>query len=156
MDLKLFDNSTMSLYQRKIILFWAIWSTMVALSDTFNILQQFGYKINRSLSSNNINLVKQSLQHYHWDNSFLSLFLFGFIVLGAWVVALFAWRGLKNLKCAYQAFGAIILIEAIFTLADEFFFQYDIEHGHILRLSFKLISFLVFLKFNPINKGSQL
>jgi hypothetical protein len=156
MVLKLFDNETMSLYQRSIMLFWAIWSTMVALSDTFNVLQQFGYKINNSLSSNNINLVKQSLQHYHWDNPYLSLFIFSFIVLGAWVVALFAWRGLKNLRYAYQAFMAIFIIEAIFTLADEFFFQYDIEHGHILRLSFKLISFLVFLKFNTTDKVPKL
>ena len=83
----------------------------------------------------------------------------------AWLIAGFFWRAVfaskvnyeQYLQKCYLAFLLSFAIEAFFILADEIFIQYDLEHGHIDRLGFKLITFLVFFIIGKsITKGVSL
>ncbi|OGT41014.1 MAG: hypothetical protein A3F42_06780, partial [Gammaproteobacteria bacterium RIFCSPHIGHO2_12_FULL_37_34] len=135
-----------------IIAFWALWSTLVALTDVINFLQAIAWlPMDWTFTSNNFALVVKSVGMYGLQNTLLPLALFFVIVIWACLIAVLFWRALfahhsKNnyLQKCYTAFLACFSIEAVFILADELFIQYDFEHGHMDRLGFKLITFLVF------------
>lgn len=136
-----------------IILFWTLWSSLVALTDTINFFQALRWLPTEwAFSSNNYALVAKSVNVYATPGSLLPLTLFFLIVIWTWVIAWLFWRALfayqvdkvSYLQKCYVAFLACFSIEALFILADEIFIQYDFEHGHMDRLGFKLITFLVF------------
>lgn len=138
---------------RGIILFWAIWSLLVALSDSVNLLQHLHLLPSHwAYTSGNYDLVVQIFSLYKINNQPLFLFLYFIIVVSAWIITLFFGRAVftseKNseqylLRC-YTAFLMLFAIDACFILADELFIQYTLEHGHMERLGFKLVTFLVF------------
>ena len=91
--------------QKIIILFWAIWSTEVAMSDLFCMLQDFGFTQSlHLLSSNNMKLVETGLNHFNIASPFLVNSLFFVIVIWAWVTAIVCWSGLWSVRNAYWAF----------------------------------------------------
>ena len=140
-------NIKLSTCQKMIILFWAIWSTEVAGSDLICFLQNFGITQKLHLfSSNNIKLIEAVLNHYNISFPFLVISLFFGIVLWSWVTAIFCWCGLWNVRNANRAFILLCLMDGSFIIFNEFFFQYELVHGSMLRLAFKLVSFAVFAK----------
>lgn len=136
-----------------IVLFWALWSTLVALTDTVDFFQAINWlPRDWAFTSHNYDLVIKSVSTYGLQHTFLPIVLFFTIVVLAILIALLFWRALfaypfdKNayLQKCYTAFLVSFLMEAIFILADELFIQYTFEHGHMDRLGFKLITFIVF------------
>ncbi|MBA2711489.1 MAG: hypothetical protein H0U57_12975 [Tatlockia sp.] len=146
-----------------IIVFWALWCTFVALSDTVDWLQKAQIlPSNLAFTSQNYGLVAQSLARYQIENHILTLLLFMIIILFAWTIAIFfiraAFSPKQNLerylqKC-YSAFFLSFCISWFFIIADEFFIQYAFEHTHMNRLSLKFISFIVFLLCAPKKEGN--
>lgn len=138
---------------RGIIVFWAFWSLLVALSDSVNFLQQANILPSHWVfTSKNYDLVMNSLALYQINNVVLTLFLYFFIVLFAWIITLCFIRAAfssstgvaRYLQRCYTAFLLSFAIEAFFIMADEIFVQYALEHGHMDRLGFKMLTFLVF------------
>ena len=146
-------NKPLIILSWSIIAFWALWSTLVALTDVVNFLQAIAWVPNDWVfTSNNFSLVEKSLSIFGLQNTALPIVLFFFIVALACFIAVLFWQALfayrfdKNsfLQKSYIAFLASFALEAIFILADEIFIQYDFEHGHMDRLGFKLLTFLIF------------
>ncbi len=147
------NNRSLQWITKGIILFWAIWSLLVALSDTVNLLQHIHLlSPNWAYSSGNYDLITQLFSIYKINHQPLFLMLYFIIIVFAWIITFFFWRAAltskKNLQYylqrCYIAFLMIFAIDACFVIADEIFIQYTLEHGHIDRLNFKLITFLVF------------
>ncbi|NDH09585.1 MAG: hypothetical protein EBY16_08250, partial [Gammaproteobacteria bacterium] len=67
-------------------------------------------------------------------------------VIWAWVTAIVCWSGLWSVRNAYWAFFLLCLMDGAFIIFNEFFFQYELVHGSMLRLTFKLLSFSVFVQ----------
>lgn len=136
-----------------IIVFWALWSLLVALSDSINLFQQLNLLPGSwAFTSKNYDLVVQLFSYYQVNHQTLHLIMYCLIVLLAWVIAIVSARAALTkpqsehyLPKCYTAFLFIFAIDALFILVDEIFIQFALEHGHMDRLGFKLISFLVFI-----------
>ncbi|MDX1836030.1 hypothetical protein DIZ81_13240 [Legionella taurinensis] len=147
------DNRSLRWIAKGILLFWMLWSLLVALSDTVNLLQRLHLlPAHWVYTSGNYDLVVQTFSLYKLNNEPLFLLSYFVIVVFAWVITFFfaraVWASEKNghyLQRAYTAFLVILAIDAGFILADELFIQYAMEHGHMNRLGFKLLTFIVFL-----------
>lgn len=145
-----------TLTQQGIILFWALWFTLVALSDLANFLQTLNLLPSSfSFSSNNYKLIVKSLSFHTTPNHRLALWLFGIILLWVLLIAILFWCALFSpnylqLKISYVAFLLSLAMTACFVLWDELFIQYDLEHGHIIRLGFQLITLMMFMNLKTI------
>lgn len=147
-------NGALKWISHGIVLFWTIWSSLVALGDSVNLLQEANILPSYLIyTSRNYDLLTKSFSLYQVQSQPLMLGFYFIIVLFAWMISLFFWRAVLAIrtnhqhylhKC-YTAFMVSFAIEAFFILADEIFLQYELEHGHMARLGFKLITFLVFL-----------
>lgn len=147
------NNRSLEWIGKGIILFWAMWSLLVALTDSIDWLQQVNLlSPDWAFTSGNFELLVQSLAHYKLNNHYLNLFLYFVIVIFAWIITIFFVRAVfsskKNIKQylqrCYAAFLMSLAIEAFFIIVDEIFIQYPLEHGHMDRLGFKLVTFIVF------------
>lgn len=152
----------LSLLERGILLFWTVWATLVMLTDGIDFLQQIKVlPANLAFSSGNHALVAKSLAYYHLDMPWLTLGLYGLIVLASIVIAVLFWRALfmptvpdeRYLCAVYWAFLFKLGIDLFFMLADEVFMQYDLEHGHMNRLVFVFITFFAFLIAHRMNNS---
>ena len=145
-------NKSLQILSHSIIVFWAMWSSLVAFTDSINFLQAI-HRLPRTwvFTSSNYDLVVKSVSIYGLNYLF-SITCFLLLVLFAWLIAVFFWRAAftsksnfeRYLQNCYLAFLLSFAVEAFFILADEVFIQYGFEHGHMDRLGFKLITFLVF------------
>jgi len=145
------SHKILSIVPWGILLFWALWSSLAAISDLINLLQQLHIVPSSWIfSSGNFSLVLQSLSKYGWDNHLLAIFLFAIIVTWIFVVAILFWRALfafnktNFLRSAYLAFIVSMAMNAFFLIMDELFLQYEFGHSHMARLGFRLITFIAF------------
>lgn len=133
--------------QRIIILFWSLWFTLVSLSDITNFLQLAHIlPVDFVFTSKNYDLVHQYLSLFGFNSFALSLLLFGMIVSAAILISITFWISTFTMNPVWinLAFLSSILLTMFFILCDEIFIQYTIEHGHTIRLTLLLISFMYF------------
>lgn len=155
----------LAVLERGLLLFWSLWATLVALTDGIDFLQQIKMlPADWTFSSGNHALVVKSLAYYHWDFSWLTLSLYGAIVLLSAIIALLFWRAFftsrepeeKYLCVVYWAFLFKLGIDLLFMIVDEVFMQYDLEHGHMNRLIFIFVTFITFTIIYRINKPKNI
>lgn len=134
-----------------ILLFWTLWFTLVAFSDITNFFQTIHLlSLDFPFNSNNYNLVERDFLIYNIHSKALILFTFSAIVFWAILIAILFWITLflPRKKLIDFTFLLSISLTSIFILSDEFFIQYSLEHGHILRLILQLVTFLYFYEKN--------
>jgi len=144
----------MSTIARKaILLAWALWFFLVALADVVNFLQQQPTQIIKptfSFSSENYPLIVKSLSVYSVSNPTTALWLFGVVIIVAFIVGLaFLFALFINFERhngpALFAFLLSFAFSAAFILWDEIFLQYPHEHTVMIRSSFQILTFILFL-----------
>ncbi len=143
----------LNIIQRGIILFWGLWFSVVTITDVVNVLQGNNY-LPKSfiLSSKNYDLVINLFSTYGLHSPRIILFLFSIIILWAFTIAISFWVAFFwfTLERAYLAFLLSLSMTAFFILFDEVFIQYELEHGHIIRIALQLISLWVFFSISKM------
>lgn len=146
-------NCKKTFVEQGIVWFWACWSTIVLFTDSIDFLQRIQWLPDSiAFTSKNFDLVAKSLATYHWDYTPVVFILYGMIVLWSLLIASLFWRAIFAarqsleiyLSKVQQAFWAMLLMTAIFLLADEIFIQYEFGHSHMMRLGFMLLTYLIF------------
>jgi len=149
-------NSTkiLQLFPSAILLFWAMWFSLVSISDFTNLLQKFQIISEDFIfTSKNYDLISQSLLTYKIISQKLTIILFSIIVIwavtiaGSFWVALLGPKALK-LNMAYFSFLASLCMSGSFMLWDEIFLQYNFEHSLMIRFGFQILTFMLFLMLN--------
>lgn len=147
-------NHMHQIMQYGIVGFWALWTLLVSASDLINLLQKL-HMVPDSLhfTSNNYTLVAQTLSIYGLDTFTITIVVFTIINVMVFLAAVAFLRAFiagilgssTFIKYTYIAFIVSFALEGFFILADEVFIQYSNEHGHVIRLAFRLITFIVFM-----------
>lgn len=142
------------IFAQGILLMWALWMSIVSLTDCFNLMVEFNIlPPNFPASSHNIDLIRTFLKLYSLDNNVLCMILFVIINIWAILIALFYWRAfISYYACRHyyvyrtmQAFILNLSMLVFFLIADEVFIQYDAAHIHMARLLYLFTSLIVFL-----------
>jgi len=140
-----------------IILFWALWFTIVTCSDFTSFLQMHQLIPDTfPFNSRNYDLIAQFLLVYGSHSHFFQQGISLVILLWALLITVSFWVSFIfkiNDKFAYFAFNFSFSMTAFFILVDECFIKYDIEHGHLIRLSVQLLTFLVFMHLTTTKKN---
>jgi len=154
------QNRSLAWISYGVIVFWAVWALLVALGDSVNLMQEANLLPSYLVfTSKNYSLLAKSFALYQIQSKALMLICYSIIIVFTWIITAFFWRAVfavkqnldRYLQKCYTAFLVSFAIEAFFILSDEIFLQYELEHGHMARLGFKLITFLVFLALNNIS-----
>ena len=142
------------IFAQGIILMWALWISIVFLTDLFNLLVVFGIlPDNFPASSHNLDWIRSFLKVYGMDNDVLCISIFSIINIWAAIITLFYWRAFMSYftnKNYYicrvmQAFILNMSLFLCFLIGDEAFIQYKAGHSHINMLIFIFTSLILFL-----------
>ncbi|KTD10940.1 hypothetical protein Lgra_1906 [Legionella gratiana] len=157
MDEELFIKAaTEQLFQifaQSIILMWALWISVVFLTDFCNLMVGFGLlPTNFPASSHNLDWIYTFLKLYRLDNDVLCLILFSIINLWVVTIAVFYWRAFISYYThrnyyVYRTMQAFILNMSLFVcflIADELFIQYKAGHTHMSMLLYIFTSLITF------------
>lgn len=132
-----------------ILLFWALWYSFVALSDLTNFLVYFHLIPAIVFDSKNYDLVLLSFHKYHIKNGFLTIFAYFIVNIWNFITVFFSYfaffKKTNKLYFGLIAFAFSIGQDAAFIILDEFFIQYPLEHGHMARMGYKVITLILFL-----------
>jgi hypothetical protein len=124
--------------KRSILLFWAVWITMVVIMNVFDAIKALGLLPGDwPLASGNYEAIVKAASVYHAPN-WLDFLLFLGAVGWEMVCALLFWRAWELFShgrttrwpAVYLAFTSIFGLFAAFILADELFHTYGIEGDH--------------------------
>jgi hypothetical protein len=126
-----------------ILLFWAAWFTVVALTNLLDALKALGFlPAGFTLASGNWALMLKVTAIHGTPASLVALLFLGVILWEAVAAALFwrAWavRG----EAIATAFIVGLALWAAFTLADEVFIAYPLEAVHLRLFAAQLLSLL--------------
>lgn len=138
-----------------ILIFWGLWTLLVALSDTMDLIERFSKNaVTFKFNSKNFQHIQVFWRHYHIESRVLSLLTYLFIILITYCVfVFFLWaimsffldvREIFFLMGCY-AFLLSLAVNAMFILIDELFIQFEMGKVHMIRFCVRLISFSVFL-----------
>lgn len=142
---------TLTTLKQGLILFWALWLTVVFLSNVVDALKALGVlpRIWKFMISNNYDAIRRMTAKRRvpeWMNALM----FGGVIVWQALVAYLFWRALfvPTESALYAAFGASMALWAVFILVDEIFAAYEIERVHLNLLLAKLIT-LMFIVLIP-------
>lgn len=135
------------------ILVWTLWLTIITLTDVVSTLHHF-YPSPTGLAlfdSKNFSLVIADWQHYHIQTTWVPLSSFIFIMALTSINALLFMRAFKHFiqqqshwfSALSIAFLWLIGIHLLFLMIDESFFQYGMEHQHLMRMGTIIINYLL-------------
>ncbi len=140
--------------RRLLLLFWALWYTIVFASNLFDALVPTGLLPDSwAFSSGNADLVRQSTRTYSLP-AFAPLALFTLVVLGELAVAILFWRAARaqwrrdsdSAADATVAFVGGLVFFGTMLLADEIFLVYrlaDVTVVHWGVFTAQLVSLFV-------------
>jgi Predicted small integral membrane protein (DUF2165) len=137
-----------NLLKRSILLFWAVWLSVVFLSNLSDAGKGLGLLGDSwAFASGNLKFIKETTARYGTPD-LVNALLFVSVILWEGVAALLFWwavwtlRGKKSgRKILYCAFTTSLLLWGAFSIADEVLIAYPLESTH-LRL---FIAYLVTL-----------
>ena len=141
---------------RGILLFWAIWFTIVFTTNACDALKALGVLPKSWLfASGNVDFMLGVTGRYGTPVVLTGL-LFAGVVLWEAVAAALTWRafaragtgGAPAREAAYAALGTGVALWAAFAVADELFIAYTVEGTHISLFVAQLAS-LIFLACVP-------
>lgn len=142
---------TLTTLKQGTILFWALWLTIVFLSNVVDALKALGVlpRLWTVMISNNYDAIRRMTAKRRVPEWMNALMFGGVIVYQAMMAYLF-WRALLvgGEVALYAAFGASLMLWAVFILVDELFVEYEIERIHMSLFVAKLIT-LMFIVLMP-------
>ncbi|ARB94067.2 hypothetical protein A6J40_07605 [Legionella longbeachae] len=142
------------IFAQGIILMWALWFSIVFLTDFGNLMVGFDLlPADYPASSHNLDWIHKFLKLYCLDNEVLCLILFSIINLWVMIIAVLYWRAfISYYTCGdyyvYRTMQAFILnmsLFACFWVSDEIFIQYQAGHSHMNMLLYIVTSLIAFL-----------
>jgi hypothetical protein len=136
------------LFKRVILLFGAIYFTMITLSNFVDFMDEVGTIHWTFLNSHNLSYVEQVTRVYHVSDVVDKLLLIAVIGIEGFGAALF-WRALARfqgngvgLRDAYRALTWSALVWFAFVFATEFFVAYDAEGVFRELLTISVVSMM--------------
>ena len=148
-------NKLLYVFSQMIILFWALWISVVSITDLCDFMVHLHLLPNTFPAvSGNINLVFGFLSRYDLDSIQIAYTVYTLIILSALTITLAYWRAFiasftnkNHYVCrSVMAFLLNAGMVSFFLVIDEIFIQYEAGHNHMVRLSAILINFLVFYR----------
>ncbi|KTD56004.1 hypothetical protein Lsai_2134 [Legionella sainthelensi] len=142
------------IFAQGIILMWALWISIVFLTDFCNLMVGFDLlPADFPASSHNLDWIHQFLKLYWLDNDRMCLILFSIINLWVMAIAVLYWRAfISYYTCGkyyvYRVMQAFILNMSLFVcflVTDEIFIQYQAGHSHMNMLLYMFTSLIAFL-----------
>ncbi len=126
-----------------ILLFWAAWFTVVALTNLLDALKALGLlSPGWTLASGNYALMLKVTAVHGAPAAVVALLFLGVILWEALAAALF-WRAwARRGEAVATAFLVGLALWAAFTLADEVFIAYPLEGVHLRLFAVQLLSLL--------------
>jgi hypothetical protein len=125
-----------------LILFWALWFSIVFLTNAFSAMKAAGrLPPSWKFASKNYEMVAKAVSLYQAPAWVPLLLFLGVIAWQLGAAALF-WYALADITVANAAFSAGILLFAAFMIADELTLKYAMEQPHELLFIAQLASLL--------------
>ena len=135
--------------KRVLLLFWAVWFSVVFLSNLADAAKGLGFLDESwSFASGNFKLVKETTARYAIPNPVNAILFAGVIVWEALAAGLFWWatwsfRGKgSGRKAVYMAVMTSVGLWGAFLLADEVFIAYSLESVHLRLFVAHLVTLL--------------
>ena len=138
-----------SLLQRLLLLFWAIWLSVVLLTNLADAGEGLGL-VDESwaFASGNWKLIQETTARYSTPAA-VNVILFAGVILWEAVAALLFWRAGWSFrgrssarKAVYLAFTTSLLLWGAFLVADEVFIAYPLESTHLRLFVAHLVTLL--------------
>lgn len=137
------------LLKRVVLLFWAIWLSVVFFSNLADAGKALGL-LGESwpFASGNWKLLQETTARYRTP-AFLNAILFAGVILWEGVAAMLFWwagwsfRGRRSArKTVYMAFTTSVLLWGSFLVADEIFIAFPLESTHLRLFVAHLVTLL--------------
>lgn len=127
----------MNLLKRSLLLFWAVWFTIVFLTNAFDAAKAAGL-LDESwmLASGNYGFITATTARYHTP-AWMNAVMFAGVILWEGLAALLFWRasfkrlGEPGRSARVAAFTVSLMLWAAFMIADEIFIAYQVEAAHV-------------------------
>lgn len=135
-----------------LIIFWAVWFSIVFITNVFDGLKVMGRLSPRwNFASGNYDLIVQAVSIYPGSPRWLSGFLFGGVILWQALATALLWAavlacyltGLRCLELVNAAFALSLAHWMAFMVADELWRQWELQRAHMLAFICQLGSLLV-------------
>jgi hypothetical protein len=135
--------------KRSLLLFWAVWSSVVFLSNLADAGKGLGLLGDSwAFASGNWKLIQETTARYRMPAA-VNAILFAGVILWEGIATLMFWwavwtfRGKKSgRKILYLAFTASLLLWGAFVIADEVLIAYALESTHLRLLIAHLVTLL--------------
>jgi hypothetical protein len=135
-----------------LILFWGGWLGIVALTDTMDYLQVLSIvPDDHPLCSKNYKFLTNFVSNFclkpvyvHGTYLFILFYVYGLMYIFVRQFYFF-WRDGQVEHLGFFCKGLILLTGA-FILADEFFVQYECEHGHLIRFMAQMVTLMYLVR----------
>ena len=142
-------NFSLRMMKRGVIFFWALWLTIVFLTNFFESLKAMGIiGEGWTFASGNYGFM-QFVTEVHNTPAFIVTILFAGVVIWQAVGAFLFWRAWaafqgipEGLAEVDTAFTFSIALWAAFMIADEIFLAYDVQGTHMAIFMAQLITLL--------------
>lgn len=141
---------SLSTLKRGLLVFWALWHSIVALTNVFDALKGLGVlDPGWGFASGNWDFMRSVTAVYATPHALVALLFAGVIAWEALAAVLF-WRAFgggmgtarNNRPAVTGAFVVSIALMAVFILVDEIFLAYDVESTHLRLFIAELVSLL--------------
>jgi hypothetical protein len=135
--------------KRLLLLFWAVWFTVVFLSNLADAGKGLGLLAESwAFASGNLKYIKETTGRYgtpDWVNGVL----FAGVILWEGIAAVLFWRAgwtyrsrVSGGNVVYMAFSTSLLLWAAFLVADEVFIAYSVAGAHLRLFIAHLVTLL--------------
>lgn len=131
-----------------LLVFWALWLTLVFFTNLFDGLKQAGVLPESwRFASGNYKAMRDVTDGYRVPDKVVGL-LFAGVVLWEMLAMGLMWRAVLmfgpagSFAATYAAFAVSLALWAAFILADEVFDAYDMSHVHMVLFAVQLLSLL--------------
>lgn len=135
--------------KRSLLLFWAVWLSVVFLSNLADALKHIGLLCESwAFASGNLQFIKETTARYGTPDLMNALLFAGVILWEGVATLLFWWavwtfRGKRSgRKALYFAFTASLLLWGAFLVADEVCISYPVESTHLRLFIAHLLTLL--------------
>lgn len=143
-------NFSLLTLKRGLVFFWALWLTIVFLTNLTDLLKQFGILgAGFTFASYNYDFMRETTAIYALPAAMVLVLYIGVI---AWegLAALLLWRAfaafrgitMRGLPAVVTAFAVSLALWSAFIVVDEFFIAYEVEGTHMAIFTAQLVTLL--------------
>ncbi len=144
------QQHALNIIKKALVFFWAIWFTVVFLSNLANLLRVFAILPKTFMFySGNFAMVTKVISIYHLPHSFavtlfiLVILLEACIMLSLWFAAFSYLCNMKYIQRVNMAFLISMFLWMLFLITDEIFIAYRFEAAHFKFFVAQLVTLLV-------------